>query len=77
MVTALYLFGLHGWLLLRARDARLALWFAIATVVFWISQIPFQVVSRFRIPITDPFLIVFAAASVCSVLQRYRTRQQQ
>ncbi|HVP47938.1 MAG TPA: glycosyltransferase family 39 protein [Bryobacteraceae bacterium] len=72
MVTALYSFGLHGWTLLRQRDSRMALWCLISTLAFWILQTPFQVVTRFRIPITDPFLIVFAAASVSAFLPRHR-----
>lgn len=58
-----------GWTLLRRRDRRLALWCAAGALSFWILQTPFQVVSRFRIPITDPFLIVFAAASVMALLR--------
>ena len=36
-------------------------------VVIWLAHVPYQVVMRFRIPFTDPLMIVFAA----SVLARY------
>ena len=64
LVSALYLTGIHGWTLLKRSSPDIAQWFAIAALTFWILQIPFQVVSRFRIPITDPFLLIFAAASI-------------
>jgi hypothetical protein len=76
MVTYLYLLALAGWNLLRKRDWRLALWCAIGAASFWLSQIPFQAVSRFRIPVADPFLIVFAAAAVASLIPRMAPQMQ-
>lgn len=70
MTTSLYLLALAGWNLLRKREARLALWCAAGAALFWLSQIPFQAVSRFRIPIADPFLIILAAASLATVFKR-------
>jgi 4-amino-4-deoxy-L-arabinose transferase-like glycosyltransferase len=68
--VSLYVFALMGWSLLWRRNRRLALWCAFCTLLFWIMQIPFQVVSRFRIPITDPFLIFFAVALLTAILRR-------
>jgi len=68
--VSLYAFALMGWNVVRKHDRRLALWCAICALLFWIVQIPFQVVSRFRIPITDPFLIIFAVASFTAILRR-------
>jgi hypothetical protein len=70
MVTALYLSALMGWNLLRKRDGRLALWCAVGAALYWIAQIPFQVVSRLRIPVADPFLIIFAAAWFAAIRAR-------
>jgi hypothetical protein len=64
MLMALYVLALLGWNLLWRRDRRLALWCVVCALAFWIPQVPFQVVSRLRIPITDPFLIILAAASL-------------
>jgi hypothetical protein len=33
-------------------------------VVMWLAQVPYQVVMRFRIPFTDPLMIVFAASAI-------------
>ncbi len=70
MMMSLEIFALVGWNLLRKRDAKLAWWCAMGALLFWILQIPFQVVSRFRIPITDPFLIILAAASLTALFRR-------
>lgn len=70
IMVSLDVFALMGWNLLRRRDGRLALWCAVSTLLFWILQIPFQVVSRFRIPITDPFLIVLAVPSLTAIIRR-------
>ncbi len=64
MTISLDVLALFGWLMLRKQNRRLALFCAGAATLFWVAQIPFQVVSRFRIPITDPFLIAFASASL-------------
>jgi 4-amino-4-deoxy-L-arabinose transferase-like glycosyltransferase len=71
LMTALDLLALIGWRLLQRRNRRLALWCAAAALLFWILQIPFQVVSRLRIPITDPFLIIFAAASLTVITTKW------
>ncbi|HLJ16484.1 MAG TPA: glycosyltransferase family 39 protein [Bryobacteraceae bacterium] len=70
VMLLLDIFALLGWNLLRTRDGRLAWWCAAGALLFWILQIPFQVVSRFRIPITDPLLIIFAAAALTAVGKR-------
>jgi 4-amino-4-deoxy-L-arabinose transferase-like glycosyltransferase len=70
MMLSLDVFALIGWNLLRRRNARLALWCAVCALLFWILQIPFQVVSRFRVPITDPFLIILAAVSLTAIPRR-------
>ena len=70
MMLSLDVFAFMGWNLLRRRDGRLALWCAVCSLLFWILQIPFQVVSRFRIPITDPFLIILAVAFLTAILRR-------
>jgi hypothetical protein len=72
LTMSLDILALIGWLLLRRRNRKLAFWCAGGAILFWILQIPFQVVSRFRIPITDPFLIIFAAASVTAIIAKLR-----
>jgi len=74
LTTSLYVLAFIGWGIFRRRDRRLALWCAVAAILFWVLQIPFQVVSRFRIPITDPFLIVFAAATVTATKAKSEAR---
>jgi hypothetical protein len=74
LTTSLYVLAFIGWGIFRRRDRRLALWCAVAAILFWVLQIPFQVVSRFRIPITDPFLIVFAAATVTATKAKAEPR---
>ena len=59
ITISLDILALFGWWILRKQNRRLALFCASAAILFWVVQIPFQVVTRFRIPITDPFLIVF------------------
>lgn len=34
-------------------------------VVLWLAHVPHQVVMRYRIPFTDPLLLVFAAYTIC------------
>jgi 4-amino-4-deoxy-L-arabinose transferase-like glycosyltransferase len=68
--VSLYVFALMGLSLLWRCDRLLAWWCASCALLFWIVQVPFQVVSRFRIPITDPFLIIFAVASLTAILRR-------
>jgi hypothetical protein len=70
MMLSLDVFAFIGWDRLRRRDRQLALWCAVCALLFWILQIPFQVVSRFRIPITDPFLIILAVASLTAIPRR-------
>lgn len=72
LTASLDIFALVGWCLLWRRNRSLAFWCAGTAILFWILQIPFQVVSRFRIPITDPFLIIFAAASVTAIIAKRR-----
>lgn len=38
--------------------------------VFWLAHIPHQVVMRYRIPFTDPLLLVFAAGGIAAVARR-------
>jgi 4-amino-4-deoxy-L-arabinose transferase-like glycosyltransferase len=66
MVASIYLLALAGWISLWKRDNPLALCCIVCALLLWIPQIPFQVTSRFRIPITDPFLIIFAAAPLAA-----------
>ncbi len=35
--------------------------------VFWLAHVPHQVVMRYRIPFTDPLLLVFAAGAIASL----------
>jgi 4-amino-4-deoxy-L-arabinose transferase-like glycosyltransferase len=69
MVASIYLLALLGWISLRKQDSPLALWCIVCALSLWIPQIPFQVASRFRIPITDPFLIIFAAAPITAAFR--------
>jgi 4-amino-4-deoxy-L-arabinose transferase-like glycosyltransferase len=69
MVASIYLLALLGWISLWKRDKPLALWCIVCMLSLWIPQIPFQVTSRFRIPITDPFLIIFAAAPIAAAFR--------
>lgn len=60
ILIALYVLGFIGIFRHRLRWAVL-----IYFVVIWLAHVPHQVVMRYRIPFTDPLLLVFAAYTIC------------
>jgi 4-amino-4-deoxy-L-arabinose transferase-like glycosyltransferase len=62
--VALYSLAAIGLALFARREAFLSAWVVSFFVTIWILHIPNQVVMRFRIPFTDPLLLVFAARAV-------------
>jgi 4-amino-4-deoxy-L-arabinose transferase-like glycosyltransferase len=51
----------------RPRNEFVFAWIAVYFVAMWLAHIPHQVVMRFRIPFTDPLLVVFAASAIVSL----------
>lgn len=60
---ALYALAAVGLAQFRRNDAILFGWIVAFLVVTWLLHIPHQVVMRFRIPFTDPLLLIFAASA--------------
>jgi 4-amino-4-deoxy-L-arabinose transferase-like glycosyltransferase len=67
---ALYALAAVGLALTRRREPRVVGGFVGFFVVMWLAHVPYQVVMRFRIPFTDPLMIVFAASAIVHVLGR-------
>jgi hypothetical protein len=68
--VALYALAAVGLARFRRSDAFLFGWIVAFLIVMWLLHIPHQVVMRFRIPFTDPLLIVFAASGTNCVVGR-------
>ena len=71
LTVSIYVLAWIGWCTLYKQDRWLALWCLGAALAFWLLQVPFQVVGRFRIPIADPFLIIFAASAIRTTTFRF------
>jgi hypothetical protein len=65
ILIGLYLLAAVG--MIRHPDRRLVLAVLIYFAALWLAHIPHQVVMRYRIPLTDPLLIVFAAGAISSL----------
>jgi hypothetical protein len=65
ILIGLYLLAAAG--MIRHPDRRLVLAVLAYFLVLWLAHIPHQVVMRYRIPLTDPLLIVFAAGAISSL----------
>lgn len=61
--VALYVLAALGLARFRRIDTFLFGWVVAYLLVVWLAHIPHQVVMRFRIPFTDPLLLVFAASA--------------
>jgi 4-amino-4-deoxy-L-arabinose transferase-like glycosyltransferase len=77
-ISALYLLGLYGLVLLRKRNlwysTFVVCWFALACL----AHAPFQVVMRFRVPFTDPLLLAlsgFALHHLYKTVSRFINKQ--
>jgi 4-amino-4-deoxy-L-arabinose transferase-like glycosyltransferase len=66
--------GVVGIVRRRRTEPRQALFFAALLVVPWLAQLPYQMVSRFRIPFTEVILCVLAASVAVDVADRLRRR---
>ena len=60
----LSLFGLAAFGMTRHPDKRLVAAVLLYFAVIWLAHVPHQVVMRYRIPFTDPLLLVFAAGAI-------------
>lgn len=65
ILILLYVLAAAG--MIRHPDKRLVAAVLIYFAVLWLAHIPHQVVMRYRIPFTDPLLLVFAAGAVSSL----------
>jgi 4-amino-4-deoxy-L-arabinose transferase-like glycosyltransferase len=63
LCVALYALAGVGVARFRRVDGFLFGWVVAYLLVVWIAHIPHQIVMRFRIPFTDPLLLVFAASA--------------
>lgn len=68
----LYVLSVPGLARMFHRNTRLTWFFCGLLLVAWLIHIPFQVVTRFRVPIVDPLLIVFAAYSASVLFAKFR-----
>lgn len=59
LTSVLYVLAFFGF---ARMDRRIVLWIAAYFLLGWLAHIPHQVVTRFRYPLTDPLLIMAAAA---------------
>lgn len=60
----LYIAAAAGLVLLWRREQKVAAVIVAMFLVAWLIHVPYQTVMRFRIPITDPLMIVLAAGAV-------------
>ena len=60
----LYALAALGLARFRKEDRFVAAWVMGYFLVVWLAHVPHQVVMRFRVPFTDPLLIVFAASAI-------------
>jgi 4-amino-4-deoxy-L-arabinose transferase-like glycosyltransferase len=72
--VALFAFAAVGLARTWRREPRVAGGVVSFFVVMWLAHVPYQVVMRFRIPFTDPLMIVFAASAIVHVLARPRRK---
>lgn len=61
--VALYSLAAIGLALFARREKFLSAWVVSFFITMWLLHVPYQVVMRFRIPFTDPLLLVFAASA--------------
>lgn len=54
----------------RPRNEFVFAWITVFFAAMWLAHIPHQVVMRFRIPSTDPLLVVFAASAIVRIARR-------
>jgi len=57
---------------MRTNRRPLVLWIILFFVILWLTHIPYQVVMRFRVPFTDPLLIVLASACLGGWIEQKR-----
>jgi 4-amino-4-deoxy-L-arabinose transferase-like glycosyltransferase len=69
-LSVLYALAALGLARFRRVDAFLFVWVVAYLLVVWLAHIPHQVVMRFRIPFTDPLLLVFAASATVNLAGR-------
>ena len=62
--TGMYVLAAIGLFHYRRQDPLVVGWLIVYFLGVWLAHVPYQVVMRFRIPFTDPLLIVFASATV-------------
>jgi hypothetical protein len=67
---ALYALPAVGLARTRRREPRVVGGIIGFFVVMWLVHVPYQVVMRFRIPFTDPLMIVFAASAIVHAFER-------
>jgi 4-amino-4-deoxy-L-arabinose transferase-like glycosyltransferase len=67
---ALYALAAVGLARTRRREPRVVGGIIGFFVVMWLVHVPYQVVMRFRIPFTDPLMIVFAASAIVHAFER-------
>jgi 4-amino-4-deoxy-L-arabinose transferase-like glycosyltransferase len=65
--TLLFAFGALGLAQFWRRDRTITLWVVGYFLLVWFAHIPHQVVMRFRIPFTDPLLLVFSALAIVAL----------
>ncbi len=68
----LYVLGFIGLLGYRKTNPWIFRFIIFYFLLFWVAHIPFQVVIRFRIPVTDPILLVFTGRAVRVFFQNLR-----
>ena len=64
---SLFTLGAIGLREFRRRNGPAFSWIVAYFLAMWLVHIPQQVVMRFRIPFTDPLLLVFAASAVVRI----------
>ena len=70
----LFLVAVEGLILLRPEQGDVV-WTLVAFIVAgWLLHIPFQVVMRFRIPITDPLFLALGAVAMTELVRRIERR---
>lgn len=73
--TPVYFMGIIGIIHYRKRNKWQFNFILLYFLLIWGIHIPFQVVIRFRIPFTDPFLLIFTASIIVAFTHRERQSQ--
>jgi 4-amino-4-deoxy-L-arabinose transferase-like glycosyltransferase len=63
-------FGIAGWFLLRSRSPRVAKLFLFYAVLVTVMHFPFQMNTRYRMPLVDPLLAALGGAAVLALIEK-------